>query len=110
MKPHSRLLFLAMLALTPVLVSSCAIYRNDRCFVPEEQYLTARDMFTRSGSLDIVERQLNAFEWRRCRVNEILYRLSKEFEVLPEEIIVTPTATPAPVATPVPTATPATQR
>lgn len=79
---HSKiaaLLLLSFLLLAPV---SCALYRNDRCYVEDEQYQIAYNLFLESGSLDLVERQLEAYEWRRCKVNETLYRLQKEFEVV----------------------------
>lgn len=68
------------------LTLGCALYRNDHCYVPNEQYVKAREMFVQTGSLDLVERQLKDLEWRPCKINEVLYRLSKEFEVLPEEL------------------------
>lgn len=65
--------------------SGCALYREDRCWVPEDQYLDARQLYITTGSLDLVIQQLEEMQWRRCKINEIRYRLEKEFEVLPEE-------------------------
>jgi hypothetical protein len=73
-----------VLALSLTLGSSCALYRDDRCWVPPEQYSLARDLFIQTGSLDLVTRNLEDLEWERCKVNEVVYRLQKEFEVLPE--------------------------
>ena len=81
---RSIVLGLALLALA--LPGGCALYRNDRCWVPDDQYAYARELFIATGSLELVERQLADLEWRRCRRNEVVYRLQKEFEVLPEEL------------------------
>ena len=74
-------LFVSLLLLAPLF--SCALYREDRCYVDDDQYGLAHDLFVQTGSLDIVEKQLNEFDWRRCKVNEVIYRLRKEFEVVP---------------------------
>lgn len=68
------------------LTLGCSLYRNDHCYVPDEQYAQARTMFIQTGSLDLVQRQLEDLQWRHCKVNETMYRLQKEFEVLPEEV------------------------
>jgi hypothetical protein len=72
------------------LTAGCALYRNDHCWVAEPQYQTAREMFLATGSLDLVQARLTDMQWRRCKVNEILYRLGKEFDVLPDELPVEP--------------------
>ena len=85
--PASRLwLFVAMMCLCAMLFAGCALYRNDRAWVPKEQYQYAREMFIQTGSLDLVEQRLTDLKWRRAKINEIVYRLGKEFEVLPEEL------------------------
>ncbi len=89
-----RLSMLLLLMMTPALMAGCALYRNDKCYVPAEQYQLARDMFIQSGSLDLVERRLQDLEWQRCKVNETMYRLQKEFDVQPEEVAA-PQAQPA---------------
>jgi hypothetical protein len=96
-------LLLAGLLLLP---AACSLYRNDRCWVPPEQYSLARDVFIQTGSLDLVRQRLEDLQWERAKINEALYRLQKEFEVLPEE---KPEASaPAPLAVPAsaPAATP----
>ncbi len=50
------------------------------------EYAVARELFIQTGSLDLVEKRLVEFEWQRPERNEALYRLRKEFEVLPEEV------------------------
>ena len=66
--------------------SACSLYRNDRCYVPEDQYELARDVYVETGSLDLVEQRLIDSQWKRCKINEVVYRLNKEFSVLPEEL------------------------
>ena len=85
--PVARVFGLAltiMLALILTLGTSCALYREDRCWIPPEQYALARDLFIQTGSLDLVQRNLEDMQWERCKINEAVYRLQKEFEVLPE--------------------------
>lgn len=62
--------------------AACSLYRNDRCFVEDDMFEIAENLFIESGSLDLVERQLVELEWRRCEINETLYRISKQFEVV----------------------------
>ena len=73
-------------AVTATGPTGCALYRNDKCWVPPEQYDEARAMYLQMGSLDLVEQRMIEQQWRLCRRNEVLYRLNKEFEVLPEEL------------------------
>jgi hypothetical protein len=86
------LLASAALLATLVFGASCALYSQDRCYVPDNEYALAHDLFVQTGSLDLVEKSLKDQEWETCKINEALYRLQKEFQVLPE-------GTPAP-ATP----------
>lgn len=65
-------------------------YANDHSWIGDQQYAVARELFIQTGSLDLVEKRLVELEWLRSERNEALYRLQKEFEVLPEEV-----ATPA---------------
>lgn len=62
--------------------AACSLYRNDRCYIEDENFALAENLFLESGSIDLVERQLKGLEWRRCEINETLYRLSKQFEVV----------------------------
>ncbi|MCE5231584.1 hypothetical protein LLG95_18555 [bacterium] len=64
----------------------CSLYRNDHCWVSDEQYAVAREIFVQTGSLDLVKQRLVALQWQRCAQNEAIYRLQKEFEVLPEVV------------------------
>jgi hypothetical protein len=80
-----RFAAVVVLAGAMALGSGCALYRNDRCWAPPEQYALARDLFIQTGSLDLVQRSLVDLEWETCKINEAVYRLQKEFEVLPED-------------------------
>ena len=79
--PFVRLI--ALLAFLAPLVS-CSLYRNDRCYVDDVHYEVAYNLFLESGSLDLVERQLVEYQWKRCLINESVYRLKKEFEIAAE--------------------------
>lgn len=72
--------------LAAALTVGCSLYANDRAYLNDAQYGVARQMYLQTGSLDLVKRQLQDMEWRRSSINEAVYRLQKEFEVLPEEI------------------------
>ncbi|HOE97467.1 MAG TPA: hypothetical protein PLS90_10205 [Candidatus Sumerlaeota bacterium] len=94
-----------MLALALLPASGCALYRDDKCWVPPEQYAEAREYYIQTGSLELVGEYMKDNQWRRCRRNEVLYRLRKEFEALPEELpeVIPPEAgsaeeTPAPTS------------
>jgi hypothetical protein len=63
------------------LAGSCALYQKDRCYLEDEEYALARELFIESGSLELTQLRLEDFDWRRCAVNEAVYRLMKEFEV-----------------------------
>lgn len=64
--------------------AGCALYRNDKCYVEDIDYALAKGIFVESGSLDVVARQMDFLEWKRCEKNEVLYRLQKEFQVAAE--------------------------
>ncbi len=85
---RSAQIFLTLLALAAL--PGCAgfldLYRNDRCFVPDDRYAYAREQFIQTGSLDLVQLRMEELQWQRCERNEVLYRLQKEFEVLPEAL------------------------
>lgn len=71
-----------VLAVLPFLTTSgCSIYRNDRCYVDDVRYGIMRQTFMQSGSIEIVRQEMDRLQWARCEKNEVLYRISKEFEV-----------------------------
>lgn len=70
------------LAVLPFLTAAgCSIYRNDRCYVDDLRYDVMRRAFMQSGSIEIVRQEMDRLQWARCEKNEVLYRISKEFEV-----------------------------
>ncbi|MEN6627771.1 MAG: hypothetical protein ABFD69_16210 [Candidatus Sumerlaeia bacterium] len=79
--------FMAVVILAAALTAAgCSLYRNDRCYLSDEQYAVARELFVQTGSLDLVQQRLVALQWKISERNEAVYRLQKEFEVLPEEL------------------------
>lgn len=72
---------LVAVALPLLTATGCAIYRNDRCYVEDLRYDLMRRTFMQSGSIEIVRQEMDRLEWARCEKNEVLYRISKEFEV-----------------------------
>lgn len=73
---------IALLAAVVPLAASCTTYREDRCYLEDPEYDFARALFLRTGSIDVTHRYLETNEWMRCQINEAIYRLSKEFEVI----------------------------
>lgn len=62
-------------------LSSCALYRNDRCYLTDPEYVAAKKYYDKSNSLVLTEEYLQDRHWARCKVNEALYRLKKEYEL-----------------------------
>lgn len=51
---------------------------RDRCYIEDEQFLTADRLYARLGTLKLTENHLRReFQWRDCEVQETLYRLKK---------------------------------
>jgi len=51
---------------------------GDRCFIENEQFIHADRLYSQMGSLDLVARYLREQDqWRKCEVNEAIYRLRK---------------------------------
>lgn len=82
---RGRALLILLAGLTAGLAPGCAGLRTERCYVEDDQYSIAYNMFVESGSLDLVEQQLSDFQWRRCVINEVIYRLTHEFEVISDQ-------------------------
>ncbi len=73
---------LVLITITPLLTAlGCSIYRNDRCYVDNLRYSAMRQTFMQTGSVELVRQQMERLQWARCEKNEVLYRISKEFEV-----------------------------
>ena len=51
---------------------------EDRCYIEDSQFAFADQLYDKTGALHLVEKELCEFyEWKRCEVNEALYRLRK---------------------------------
>jgi hypothetical protein len=51
---------------------------EDRCYIEDSQFAFADQLYDRVGSLQLVDQELcNYYEWKRCEINEALYRLRK---------------------------------
>lgn len=82
---RSRGLLVLLAVVIVGLAPGCARLASERCYVEDDEYSIAYNMFVESGSLDLVEQQLSDFQWRRCVINEVIYRLTKEFEVISDQ-------------------------
>lgn len=85
MHAHRKMVSRAALALMLAFVlfaSSCSLYRNDRAWLPEEKYETAKNLYNQTGSLSLTQQTLReGGGWRRAEINEATYRLKKEFNL-----------------------------
>jgi len=51
---------------------------SDRCYIEDSQFVRADQLYSRLGSLQLVQDQLcNVYQWKPCEINEALYRLRK---------------------------------
>lgn len=63
----------------------CAIPRDplacdlgDRCYIEDSTFILADQLYTKLGSMQLLERHLCEVQMlRRCEVNEVVYRLKK---------------------------------
>ena len=76
-----RLTSLALVLALTVAASSCAVYRNDRCYIDPDRYEQARLLYDKVGSIKLTEETLRQSGWRRCEINEVAYRFEKELRV-----------------------------
>lgn len=79
----------AMLSLAALLFSGCGMFcripqdplaarSGDRCYIEDYQFIIADQLYTRLGSIAMVQRHLCEVEqWRTCEINEAIYRLRK---------------------------------
>jgi hypothetical protein len=50
----------------------------DRCYIEDSQFVRADQLYSRLGSLQLVQDQLcNVYQWKPCEINEALYRIRK---------------------------------
>ncbi len=71
-------LSLALLFSAMMILSSCATYRNDRCYMAEVQYIAMRELFEETGSYQRVGQAMKDAAWAHCEINQFRYRLRKE--------------------------------
>lgn len=79
----------ALCLVLPLFVGGCSCFQTiprdpaavcagDRCYIEDAQFVEADRLYSRYGSLVLVERHLREkLQWRPCEVNEALYRLRK---------------------------------
>jgi len=64
-----------------LLLSGCAL-KGDRCWVDDYRYNKAKEIYEKTQTLDLVRYYLeNQHDWRLCEINEVLYRLTKEYHL-----------------------------
>jgi hypothetical protein len=57
---------------------SLAAQSGDRCYIEDYQFILADQLYSRLGSIQLVDRHLCEVEqWRDCEINEAIYRLRK---------------------------------
>jgi hypothetical protein len=62
--------------------TGCALYRNDRMWIPDARYEAARAVYDETGSLTLTEDKLRADPtWQRGEINEATYRLKKQYRL-----------------------------
>lgn len=55
-----------------------AVHHGDRCAIDDAEFVVADQLYSRYGSIAMVEEQLRKqLQWRDCQVNEAIYRLRK---------------------------------
>jgi hypothetical protein len=64
-----------------LLASGCSWYKNDKCWIDDNRYKKVKELYDKTGSLEIVRQTLSDELWRRCEINEALYRLKKEYHL-----------------------------
>ena len=64
--------------------SSCAVDRKKRAFLPRYKYEQVQELYRDTESIDIVRRILEENQWYEAEINEALYRLRQENEVIEE--------------------------
>jgi len=63
------------------LLAGCSLYRNDREYVWDSEYQKVRDLYDKCGSIEVVKQILRENQWTRGQINEVLYRLSKDYSL-----------------------------
>lgn len=74
---------------SPLVVAACLVAvlaagglgcapQGDRCYVEPARHESARRLYARAGSLELVERTLAEADWLPCEIEQTIYRLKKE--------------------------------
>jgi len=70
-----------------VVGAGCSVLKEDRCWVDDYQYLQAKKIYETTRNLDLVRRNLEGqHTWRNCEINEVIYRIKKEYHLEDETI------------------------
>ena len=64
-----------------VCLAGCSLYRDDRQYIWDSEYQKVRDLYDRCGSIQVVEQVLHDRQWTRGQVNEVRYRLMKDYSL-----------------------------
>jgi len=76
----TRILWMVLLIFI-ILFAGCG-FRADRCWVDDYRYGSAKEIYEKTQTLELVKYYLeNQHSWRRCEINEVLYRLKKEYHL-----------------------------
>jgi len=76
-----KVLLFVLFVIILLLISGCGL-REDRCWVDDYQYLQAKKVYETTRNLDLVKRNLeNMHTWRKCEINEVIYRIKKEYHL-----------------------------
>ena len=69
--------------LTCSLLGGCASrYGPNRSYLTPSKYQYVQQLYAKTNSLQIVQLTLEKEHWRRSQINEALYRLEKENEII----------------------------
>jgi len=71
--------FWLLLVLAFILGGAGCRLQEDRCWVDDYRYREAKKVYEETQVLDLVRRELkNQHDWRKCEINEVIYRLKKD--------------------------------
>lgn len=60
---------------------ACSWRERDFCWISDTYYNKARELYLKTGSLEIVKQTLKDNYWTPGEINEAVYRLKKEFHL-----------------------------
>ena len=72
---------LTLVCMSALLAAGCA-RGPDRCFVDDNRYAEVKKLYEKTQTLDMVRLHLeDQHDWRKCEINEVIYRLKKEYHL-----------------------------